>query len=95
MPRIATAIGLAVLLATNVARGDRSQAAQYFAAGQQAFEKGDYVTAIRAFEQSQRAESHPNTLYALAQSYHRQFDRDQDLAKVQRATLLAQGEPLW
>jgi len=79
------AVLLTLLLTWSPAHADRTSAARFFSAGQQAFEKGDYLTAIRAFGLSERAKPHPSTAFALAQSLQNQAEKDRDVAKVQRA----------
>jgi hypothetical protein len=76
---------VAVMLAAGPAWANRKEAARYFTAGQQAYEKQKYDTAIRAFELSQKAKPHPATAFALAQSYRHQFQRDQDVTKLKRS----------
>jgi hypothetical protein len=69
------------------ATGDQQaeEAGEFFVAGQAASDAGDQVTAIRAFEESYKTKPHPNTLFALAQAYRRQFLIDHDPARARRA----------
>lgn len=78
-------LAAALLLGGGEAAADRQTAARFFSAGQQAFEKGDYLTAIRAFEQSYAAQAHPSTLFSTAQAYRRQYLRDQDPTRARQA----------
>ena len=54
----------------------KARAARFFKAGQQAYIKGDFLTAIRAFEQSEEAKPHLSTVFNLAQAYRRQHERE-------------------
>ncbi len=81
----ALCVSLFLILGAGPAHADRQAAAHYFSAGKQAFEKRDYLTAIRAFEESQRAKPHVLTLFALAQACRHQYERDRDISKIQQA----------
>jgi hypothetical protein len=76
---------LAAVSGTQPVAADTRQAAKFFSAGQQAFEKQDYNTAIRAFEESLRAKPHPATVYALAQAHRMQYGQDLNLHNLRRA----------
>ena len=78
---------LALALWTIPASADanKKEAARLFSAGQQAFEKGEYLTAIRAFQQSYKVQAHPDIFFAMAQSYRKQFVLDRDVAKARKA----------
>jgi hypothetical protein len=67
------------------ARADRREASRLFAAAQKAAEKGEFLTAIRAFDASYAEEPHTHTLFATAQALRQQFQIDHNLAHAQRA----------
>ena len=52
-------------------RGDAAAAEQLFAAGRQAFERGDFATACPKFEESQRLDPAAGTLINLAACYEK------------------------
>lgn len=84
---------LLVALGTSAPRAaiaDRAEAARMFAAGEDAVDRGDYLTAIRAFRASFEAEPHPHTSFALAQAYRQQYLRDRDAANAREALGLYQ-----
>lgn len=67
---------LGALLATSIAAaqgGDVEKAKLFFNAGAQAFEKGDYIGAIQAFERAQQLAPRPAILFSMAQAYRRQY----------------------
>jgi hypothetical protein len=67
---------VAVLLAVSVAAAqnqDVEKAKLFFNAGAQAFEKGDYIGAIQAFERAQQIAPRPAILFSMAQAYRRQY----------------------
>ncbi len=72
-------------------KGDMvEQAKQFFEAGRQAYEAGQYAVAIAAFEEAYRLSPRPPVLFSLAQSYRRQYFVDSDPAKLKRAIDLYQ-----
>jgi hypothetical protein len=80
---------LAVLAAlVAVAAADEPTARMYFDAGRQAYEAGDYVTAIRSFEQAYRAAPKAPIAFSLAQAYRKQFIIDSDAPKLKAAVTL-------
>src|SRR5215468_3180958 len=64
------------------------EARVYFDAGRQAYERGDYVTAIRSFEHAFEKVPRPEIAFSLAQAYRKQFIVDGDAAKLRRAVAL-------
>src|SRR5215468_9565992 len=64
------------------------EARVYFDAGRQAYERGDYVTAIRSFEHAYEKVPRPEIAFSLAQAYRKQFIVDGDTAKLRRAVEL-------
>lgn len=64
------------------------EARVYFDAGRQAYERGDYVTAIRSFEHAYEKVPRPEIAFSLAQAYRKQFIVDGDAAKLRRAVEL-------
>ncbi len=74
-------LACAALLATTIAapaRADenKDQAKILFAAGAAAYEKRDYVGAIKAFEAAERLAPHPAIVFSLAQAHRRQYYAD-------------------
>lgn len=66
----------ATLLCASIAAaqgGDVDKAKLFFNAGAQAFEKGDYLGAISAFERAQQLAPRPAILFSMAQAYRRQY----------------------
>jgi tetratricopeptide (TPR) repeat protein len=78
------------LLLPLAALADDKEAGRLFAAGQEAADKGDYLTALRAFEDSLKAKPHPYTLFSMAQAQRKQFLVDRDIARAHRAIALYQ-----
>lgn len=64
------------------------EARVYFDAGKQAYESGDYQTAIRSFEHAYEKVPRPEIAFSLAQAYRKQFVVDTDAAKLRRAVEL-------
>lgn len=64
------------------------EARVYFDAGRQAYERGDYLTAIRSFEHAYEKVPRPEIAFSLAQAYRKQFIVDGDTAKLRRAVEL-------
>jgi hypothetical protein len=80
-----SAVTLVLLLLAGAARAeDIAQAKALFDAGAAAYDKHDYVGAIRAFEGAQRAAPRPPIMFSLAQAHRRQFyvDGNADHQKV-------------
>ena len=92
------AVAVAVLLCAGLAAAQETQPADekttieearvYFDAGRQAYERGDYVTAIRSFEHAYEKVPRPEIAFSLAQAYRKQFIVDGDTAKLRRAVEL-------
>jgi hypothetical protein len=62
-----------VTLAPPVVADDVEQAKALFLAGAAAYDKHDYLAAIRAFEGAERAAPRPPIVFSLAQAHRRQF----------------------
>ncbi len=67
------------------AQGSVDEARMYFDAGSQAYELGDYDTAIRSFERAYEASPRPAIAFSLAQAYRRQYVVDGDAARLKQA----------
>lgn len=67
---------------------DVAQAKKYFEAGRQAYENGQYVVAIAAFEEAYRLSPRASVVFSLGQAYRRQYFVDHDPAKLKRAVEL-------
>lgn len=65
-----------------------ARAKQFFDAGAQAYESGQYLVAATAFEESYRLAPKPAILFSTAQAYRRQYFVDRDPAKLKRAVEL-------
>ncbi|MCA9670849.1 MAG: PEGA domain-containing protein [Myxococcales bacterium] len=87
MSKLYTIAAVLLLLSAQASRAhaERARARQLFSAGQQAYESGDFKTAIRAFKQSLRERSHPNTLYALAQAQYRDWEKGRSASAARSA----------
>src|SRR5262245_32080015 len=85
-------VGIAARAAADEAPADEKttveEARVYFDAGRQAYEKGDYLTAIRSFEHAYERLPRPEIAFSLAQSHRKQFIVDGDTAKLRRAVEL-------
>jgi hypothetical protein len=64
------------------------EARVYFEAGRQAYEGGEYQTAIRSFEHAFEKVPRPEIAFSLAQAYRKQFIVDEDPTKLRRAVEL-------
>lgn len=64
------------------------EARQYFDAGKQAAQKGEYGTAIIAFEEAYKRSPRASVVYALAYSCRQQYVIDGDPARLRRAVEL-------
>ncbi len=53
-----------------------AQSRAYFETGAKAYEKGDYLNAIRAFDQAYTLTKRPGLIFSIAQSYKRQYAID-------------------
>ena len=60
----------------------------YFEGGRQAYEAGDYLSAVSAFEEAYRIAPRPQVAFALAQAHRKQFAADGDPGKLKRAVTL-------
>jgi len=80
--------GTLVLGARGVGAGPLEDAKTYFEAGSQAYEAGDYLTAIRSLEESYRLAPKPPIAFSLAQAYRKQYVVDQKLPLLSRAVEL-------
>jgi tetratricopeptide (TPR) repeat protein len=61
------------------------EARRFFDAGRQAYESGQYLVAITAFEEALRLSPRPPVVFSAAQAYRRQYFVDHDPAKLKRA----------
>lgn len=69
--------GLLLSLGAGAARADDdAQSRAYFETGAKAYEKGDYMNAIRAFDQAYSLTKRPGLIFSIAQSYKRQYAVD-------------------
>jgi PEGA domain-containing protein len=95
MTTMTTMFIIAFALLAGAARADEAadkqrveEARTYFEAGKQAYEAGDYPTAIRSFDQALRALPRPPIRFSLAQAYRKQYYVDRDAAKLKAAVRL-------
>lgn len=66
----------ALLIATNAIAqtpADVEKAKTFFTAGAQAYDRGDFVGAIQAFERANQLAPRPAILFSIAQAYRRQY----------------------
>ncbi len=70
---IVTASMIALALAVPARADDVEQAKSLFAAGASAYEKGDFIGAIQAFEGAQKLAPRPAIMFSLAQAHRRQY----------------------
>ena len=68
------------LATTPVMADDDAQSRAYFETGAKAYEKGDYLNAIRAFDQAYALTKRPGLIFSIAQSYKRQYAVDSNPA---------------
>jgi hypothetical protein len=61
------------------------QSRAYFETGAKEYEKGNYPTAIRAFEQAYTLTKRPGLLFSIAQSYRRQYANDSKASNLRKA----------
>lgn len=64
---------------------DDAQSRAYFETGAKAYEKGDYLNAIRAFEQAYALTKRPGLVFSIAQSYKRQYAIDSNPANLRKS----------
>lgn len=70
-------LALLPLVAPSPARADAtSDAKTLFDAGSQAYQVGDFKTAIQAFEQAYKLDARPGLLFSIAQAHRRQYALD-------------------
>lgn len=82
-------ITILVLCAATFARADATEEARkYFEAGRQAYEAGQYAASINAFEEAYKLSPRSSIVFALGQSYRRQYSIDRDGGKLVRAGAL-------
>ena len=79
MKRGALALALLLSWSAPAAADNVEQAKTYFTAGAAAFDKGDFATAIQAFEKAQELAPRPAILFSLAQAHRKQFAFDGDV----------------
>jgi len=85
--RIAQALlATSLALAAPTARaGDDSTARAYFETGAKEFEKGNFLVAIRAFDQAHALTGRPGLLFSIAQSYKQQYAIDGKAQTLKKA----------
>lgn len=86
--RGAALIMLAFLFVSPAARADNGkfvEAKTYFNAGAEAFDAGQFLAAVQAFEQAYRLVPKPAIVFSIAQSYRRQFYVDRKPERASRA----------
>lgn len=64
---------------------DDAQSRAYFETGAKAYEKGDYLNAIRAFDQAYALTKRPGLIFSIAQSYKRQYAVDSNAAHLRKS----------
>lgn len=64
---------------------DDAQSRAYFETGAKAYEKGDYLNAIRAFDQAYALTKRPGLIFSIAQSYKRQYAVDSNPAHLRKS----------
>ncbi len=79
------------LIAWPARADDVEQAKALFSAGAAAYDKHDYLGAIRAFEGAQHLAPRPPIVFSLAQAHRRQFYVDGDVAHQRAAIDLFRG----
>ncbi|MBK9258571.1 MAG: PEGA domain-containing protein [Polyangiaceae bacterium] len=62
-----------------------AQSRAYFETGAKAYEKGDYLNAIRAFEQAYALTKRPGLIFSIGQSYKRQYTVDAKPQNLRKA----------
>ncbi|MCB9588626.1 MAG: PEGA domain-containing protein [Polyangiaceae bacterium] len=85
---LATALISAPCLSTSSAQAqaeDVQKARTYFNAGAQAYEAGEYLAAIQAFDQAYKYSPRPAILFSAAQAYRRQYFIDKNAQNLQLA----------
>lgn len=94
MRRATAWLALAALLApgpgvgaaeTAPATPDTTQAREYFDAGRQAYDRGQFAAAIAAFEEALRLSPRPSVIFSTAQAWRRQYVVDRDPKSLRRA----------
>ncbi len=91
---VALAVALVALVVGGAAAPARAaddrtaQAKQYFEAGKQAYEAGQYSAAAIAFEQAYAVTPLPPIAFSLAQAYRKAYFEDKEPAKLKRAVEL-------
>jgi hypothetical protein len=70
------------------AQQEVEEAKRYFEAGRQAYESGQYIPAVIAFEESYKRAPRSAIVFSLAQSYRQQYSVDRDARKLKRAVEL-------
>lgn len=64
---------------------DDAQSRAYFETGAKAYEKGDYLNAIRAFDQAYALTKRPGLIFSIAQSHKRQYAVDSNPAHLRKS----------
>ncbi len=92
--RLTAALALSALVAPGPGVGaaetaapapDTTQAREYFDAGRQAYDRGQFATAIAAFEEALRLSPRPSVIFSTAQAWRRQYVVDRDPKSLRRA----------
>lgn len=67
---------------------DMAAAREYFDAGRQAYDRGQFATAIAAFEEALRLSPRPSVIFSTAQAWRRQHVVDREPKSLRRAVEL-------
>ncbi len=87
-------LALASFSSTALAQSDVEQAKTLFLAGAQAYEKGDFLAAIQAFEEAERRAPRPAIVFSIAQAHRRQYYNDTTATDHLRAAVAKYREYL-
>jgi hypothetical protein len=88
---LSVALSLASLTAPAYAQGEpdvRASASEFFDAGAQAYESGQYLVAAEAFLKAHERMSSPSLLFSAAQAYRRHYLAENSLESLRRAITL-------
>ncbi|MEZ4228177.1 MAG: PEGA domain-containing protein [Polyangiaceae bacterium] len=81
----ASLLGASCFCASTALAEDVQKARTYFNAGAQAYEAGEYLAAIQAFDQAYKYSPRPAILFSAAQAYRRQYFIDKNAQHLQLA----------
>lgn len=73
---LSLACALATVSAAALAQTDVAQAKAAFGAGSAAYDRGDFLAAIQAFEQAEKLAPRPAIVFSIAQAHRRQYYLD-------------------